>query len=102
MTRRIARRTYPKISTMPRQQTEATAHLEMYKLLVEKQRLEQELQSLDQRQQQIHERLGVLESQVAELEQTATKIERVQSAMVQPAAQPSQAANSFDTWTLEY
>lgn len=98
MTRRIARRIYPKVSTMPRQQTEATAHLEMYKLLVEKQRLQQELQTLDQRQQQIHERLAVLEGQVAGLEQTTAKLQ-VQSVGV--VAQPKPDSN-FNTWTLEY
>jgi chromosome segregation ATPase len=72
---RQARKIYPKISTMPRPQSEATAHLEMYKLLVEKNRLQQELTSLDQRQQQITERLAGLESQVKQLESTAKQLQ---------------------------
>jgi hypothetical protein len=108
---RVAR-TFPKISTMPRNQTAATAHLEMYKLLVEKQRLELELETLEQRQQQIIERLTSLEAQVGDLEQT-TQI--VQAAVVNgqiggkrtlrlaPAAKPAaQPAAQFETLFLEY
>jgi len=53
---------------MPRQKTEAAAFLDLYKLVIEKKRLQQELQSLAQRRQQITNRLAVLDSQVAELE----------------------------------
>lgn len=64
----------PKISTMPRQQSEAAAFLDIYKLVIEKKRLEQELQSMDQRRQQILDRLVVLNSQVSNLEHTVHQI----------------------------
>ena len=41
--------TLPKISTMPRQKTEATLYRSLYQLAVEKKRLQEELESLGQR-----------------------------------------------------
>ncbi len=104
-----AARAFPKISTMPRKQTAATAHLELYKLLIEKQRLEQELETLEQRQQQITERLTALESEVGALEQTTQQVQAVQAAQAngvavrRPTARPvAQPAAQFDTMFLEY
>ncbi|GAB4370126.1 MAG: hypothetical protein Kow00121_10620 [Elainellaceae cyanobacterium] len=78
--RRIAKgQIRPKISTMPRQQSEAAAVLDVYKLVIEKKRLEQELQGIDQRRQQILDRLATLESQVAGLEQTAHQLRSIES-----------------------
>lgn len=63
----------PKISTMPRPQTEATACLHLYKLAIEKKRLQHELDVIEQRRHRIQKRLSFLESQVAEMQQvTAT------------------------------
>lgn len=64
MTAHRPRKIVPKISTLPRQQSEASQHLERYKLAVEKARLQQELQALTIRQQQIKDRLGVLNQQL--------------------------------------
>ncbi len=103
----------PKISTMPRQQSEAAAFLDIYKLVIEKKRLQQELQSMDQRREQIITRLGVLDAQVTELEKAAhqlrdaTAIESAEgtSAPVPRSsshlAQPIQTGE-FDTLFLEY
>lgn len=72
MRRNLAKgRIAPKISTMPRQQTEAAAFLDIYKLVIEKKRLQQELDGMDQRRQQILNRLAVLNQQVSDLEKTA-------------------------------
>lgn len=64
----------PKISTMPRQKTEAAAILDLYKLVVEKKRLQQELGNLEQRRQQIDQRLAVLERQIVVTEQDVEKL----------------------------
>lgn len=61
----------PKLSTMPRPQTEATAYLNLYKLAIEKKRLQYELDSIEQRRHRIQKRLSFLESQVAEVQQAA-------------------------------
>jgi len=96
------RKIVPKISTLPRKKTEASQHLECYKLAVEKARLQQELQALAVRQRQIKDRLGVLEQQLGQT-QPAPKLE--------DASQPTtrvyrperpQAGGSFNTVTLDY
>ncbi len=54
----------PKLSTMPTQRSEARVHLNVYKLAVEKERLEQELINLETRSKQLKERLNVLNHQM--------------------------------------
>jgi chromosome segregation ATPase len=58
----------PKISTMPRQKTEAAAFLDLHKITVEKKRLQQELHSLDERRAIIQQRLDVINEQVVGIE----------------------------------
>lgn len=101
MTRKLTRaKSYPKISTMPRAQSEATAHLEMYKLLVEKKRLQQELESIDRRRCEILERLTVLQTEVDQLGIPPAHPTVQPSA---PQAKPhEQAHDSFSTFVLEY
>ena len=53
----------PKISSIPRQRSEATTYLTIYKNVVEKERLQKELENLERRCNQIKERLAVLEEQ---------------------------------------
>jgi chromosome segregation ATPase len=106
-------RILPKISTMPRQQSEAAVVLDIYKLAIDKERLQQELQGIEQRRQQILQRLEVLETQVDQLEGQAHHLREpialrspaqqifrpVRSAQFTRAAQP---AEQFDTLFLEY
>ena len=54
----------PKLSSMPVQRSQARVHLNVYKLAVEKERLEQELVNLETRRQQLRERLGILNNQM--------------------------------------
>ncbi len=61
----------PKISTMPRQASEEATLLDIYKLVVEKKRLQQELESIEIRQGQIKNHLGTLEQQIQTLESRA-------------------------------
>lgn len=53
----------PKASNIPRRQTAANAHLEAYKLAIEKERLERELATIEDRKQQILQRLSQIDSQ---------------------------------------
>lgn len=57
----------PKISTMPRQKTEATAYLNIYKLTVEKTRLQEEVKHMEERKAQILQRLDCINQEVAAL-----------------------------------
>ncbi|MBD1870148.1 hypothetical protein H6F93_26860 [Leptolyngbya sp. FACHB-671] len=103
----------PKISTMPRPKTEATAFLDLYKLVIEKKRLQQELQSLEQRRQQISDRIAVLDDQVAELENNVQQMrEEVPTVAAEPTIRSSvktakmaiapSPPDTFNTLFLEY
>jgi cell division septum initiation protein DivIVA len=75
----------PKISTMPRQQTEAAAYLDIYKLVIEKKRLRQELEGMDDRHQQIVDRLVILEQHITALEKTAHQVRDAEANSTNPA-----------------
>ncbi|MEH1859248.1 MAG: hypothetical protein V7L21_14905 [Nostoc sp.] len=60
-----------KLSTMPPQRSQATVYLNAYKMMLEKERLEQELEKLEARRHQIQQRLAILNSQtIAEEDMT--------------------------------
>lgn len=100
----------PKISSMPRQKSEAAAFLDIYKLVVEKKRLQQELNSIETRQGQIHARLNVLEQQIQTLENRAQALRQagklpeaearaIEKTLHSAVAEPS---GQFKTITLDY
>ncbi len=64
----------PKVSTLPRQKIEASAYLDIYKLVSEKKRPQQELAQVEQRHDRILKRPETLESQLLGLEQTAQQL----------------------------
>jgi len=104
----------PKISTMPRQQTEAAAYLDIYKLVIEKKRLRQELEGMDDRRQQICDRLIILEQHITSLEKTAHQVRDAEATPVKPASpqlpasplpvhKPTKLTDAaFDTLFLNY
>jgi phage shock protein A len=107
MRRNIARSGIrPKISTMPRQKTEAAFLLDLYKLMVEKKRLQQELQSLDERRRQICDRMAILEQRTAELEQNVQQMRSADNTVSPssklPLSKPTSPSGNFDTLFLEY
>lgn len=96
----------PKISTMPRQKTEAAALLDLYKLAIEKKRLQQELHSMEARREQIQQRLLVLDRQVAGLEVSIEHLRQDHPAAPVPfrAQKPvtHPATDTFDMQFLDY
>lgn len=96
----------PKISTMPRPRSESAAFLDIYKLTVEKKRLEHELIALDQRRQQICQRLAVLNDQVNGLENTVDQLRQEDGSPIQAAPSTtyhrSESNSTFDTILLDY
>jgi predicted nucleic acid-binding Zn-ribbon protein len=119
--KRPPHRIQPKISTMPRQRSEAAHYLDIYKLTIEKKRLRQELVTIEQRRHRIQERLDLLEEQVATLEQgaqdlrTETSLSAPHSHIYPPAqgkqerwtktdpkGSSSQDGAPFDLLTLDY
>ncbi|UBF25974.1 hypothetical protein K9N68_31295 [Kovacikia minuta CCNUW1] len=96
-------RTRPQISTMPRQNTEASAYLDIYKLVNEKKRLQKELVSLEQRRDRIQTRLQAIESQIGELKESADRLQDASPAAPKPMTQGQPVElGSFNTLFLEY
>ncbi|MGE5656938.1 MAG: hypothetical protein ACM37W_10005 [Actinomycetota bacterium] len=94
----------PKISTMPRKQSEASMQLEVYRLVTEKQRLENELRFIEQRRHQVRKRLGTLNNEISQAEK---KIQNLQSDTPEIPKLISHAdaippAKKFETFELEY
>ena len=89
---------------MPRQQTEATVYLDVYKLVVERKRLQQEQQNIEQRSQQINQRLGQLDQQSAALETTLQQMRSgiVPEARSLPSQTKAEQPEAFDMLFLEY
>jgi len=90
----------PKVSTMPRQKTEAAAYLDIYKLVTERKRLEQELDVLEQRRERILQRLDVLAQQTQALEASAQDLRAAGSQGCAPH-QPGDV-NPGDKYSLLY
>lgn len=91
---------------MPRPQTEAAAFLNIYKLVVEKKRLQAGLASMDERRQQIGDRLMVLESQIAYMETVVQHLRPIPtptSPQPLPGATPSgDSCHTFDMLFEDY
>lgn len=97
----------PKISTMPRQKSEAAAFLDIYKVTVEKKRLQQEIQTIDQRRVTICQRIAALDSQLEALEQTVQQMrndssEESRSLFATDTDSDSPTTTGFSTFTLDY
>ncbi|WP_052050129.1 hypothetical protein [Leptolyngbya sp. KIOST-1] len=115
--KRAPRRIFPKVSTMPRQQTEAAQYLDMYKLTVEKKRLQQELEYIDERRQRLCDRLAEIEQATEGLDVQAIHLRqktqapaaaRPQNAHFAPSAnvylpeRSSQVPEDYNTLMLDY
>ncbi|MBP0028615.1 hypothetical protein [Roseofilum sp. Guam] len=108
MKRPISRRSIPpKISTIPRQQSEASDYLNLYQLAVEKQRLSQELQTIEQRSQQIEKRLAVINHQMDRLKKNtpspgATGVSNPSLPGLNPTKKSSGRSTGYETFMLDY
>jgi hypothetical protein len=96
-------RTLPKFSTMPRQKSELVAGVDIYKLLIEKKRLQQELEMMEQRRQQIYQRLAVLENQlVSQTNSIQQQGENPPASGNVPVPAPSPQPANLQSFMLEY
>lgn len=105
----------PKISTMPRNQTEASEQLELYKMVTKRQRMQQELQFMEKRLEQLRQELSVLDNQIENTEKTIQNLrqnteEKIPTlrqrtpSSTQSATRPKIGSESsnFQTFYLEY
>ena len=120
MQRRPSRRKItPKISSLPRHNSEVADYLRMYQITLEKRRLEQELDNLDLRREQIHQRLSMLNEEMGEIinstkfqlenpEATPPKVatsrrDLVQRIQKKPTPKPQESqSDRFHAFLLEY
>jgi predicted nucleic acid-binding Zn-ribbon protein len=98
----------PKISTMPRPQTEAATYLDIYKLVNEKKRLQQEFGTLEERRERIQDRIAEITAEIANLEVTAHQLrdrdeaEATNPTPVTPKPSHPVTSDNFKTLYLEY
>lgn len=104
-------RIHPKVSTMPRQRSEAAQYLDLYKLTVEKTRLSQELLNIEKRRDRIQERLETLEHQIKDVKTQRLRQPQTASepnSIIYPPAYYADTQNgslddpNFETVTLDY
>ena len=60
----------PKISTMPRLKSETSEQLKLYKMVSDKQRVQQELKFMAERMEQLKQQLNHLDTQIEETERS--------------------------------
>ncbi|MGE5655726.1 MAG: gas vesicle protein [Actinomycetota bacterium] len=97
----------PKISTMPRNQSEASIQLDLYKLVTEKQRIEQELRLVEQRNQQLNQRLSILVAQISDAQEKFRELSQNSPTTTPITPTPTRIYNlpnleTFETVYLEY
>ena len=106
--RNLKTATTKRIHTKPPQR--GTAHLDMYLLGKEKQRLEQERANLDERRARIQDRLAGIAEELARLRQVAQREEagrasdgaQLETSGVPGQPSPGQAKRRWKTMSLEY
>jgi len=104
-------RIHPKVSTMPRQQSESSHYLNLYKLTVERKRLKQELASLNKRRDRIQDRLTVLDQDINVLTDEARELGEDKTSAPQSLSEPNSViyppatakqSDPYKTVTLDY
>ncbi|MEO1070109.1 MAG: hypothetical protein AAFW95_13490 [Cyanobacteria bacterium J06638_6] len=86
---------------MPRQATEAAQYLDLYKLTVEKKRLEQELGYIDERRQRLCDRLAEINQETEALDAQATTLRQPTSHSAAPRSQGGDFAPSANIYLPE-
>jgi phage shock protein A len=93
----------PKITTMPRNQSEASNQLELYKLVTEQQRIKQELAFIEQRSVLLKQRLCTLKTQIDTTDNNIKQLRHSESTV--PAITRPKTffqTNNYQTFEIEY
>ena len=106
---RLPRPIRSKISTMPRKQSEADNQLELYKLITEKQRIQEKLEVMERQIEQLKSRLTFVTEQIETTEQSIQSLRTVNPPIVAKkpdspktvAHSPNNSSN-FQAFYLEY
>ncbi len=92
----------PKISSMPRQKTDSSVYLDLYKLSIEKSRLQQELETMERRGEEIQKHMVVLEQHMARLQQNGENHGEVVIAKSKVSVKSTSEGLPVDTIFLDY
>ncbi|NCQ83428.1 MAG: gas vesicle protein [Microcystis aeruginosa W13-18] len=108
-TTRSSRSIRSKISTMPRKQSEADQQLELYKLITEKQRIQEKLEIMERQIQQLKSRLTFVTDQIETTEQSIQNLRTVNPPSLakkpdspKTVAHSSNNSSNFQAFYLEY
>ncbi|MEY3401345.1 MAG: gas vesicle protein [Cyanobacteriota bacterium] len=93
-----------KVSTMPRNQSDASSQLELYKMVTEKQRIQRELCYIKERTTVLQQRLDILNGQIEDTERTIKKFRQPQPSATQNivSANTFVESNNYQTFEIEY
>lgn len=101
-----------KISTMPRKQSEADHQLELYKLITEKQRIQEKLEMMERQIQQLKNRLTFVTEQIETTEQSIQSLRTANPPSLSLAKKPDSPktvthssnnnSSNFQAFYLEY
>jgi predicted nucleic acid-binding Zn-ribbon protein len=93
-----------KVSTMPRNLTDSSCQLELYKKVTEKQRIQRELYSIKDRMFILQKRLDALNNEIEETEKTINKLRQPQSRTVENIVRSNSSTqpNTYHTFDIEY
>ncbi|TRU22386.1 MAG: gas vesicle protein [Microcystis aeruginosa Ma_SC_T_19800800_S464] len=98
-----------KISTMPRKQSEADHQLELYKLITEKQRIQEKLEMMERQIQQLKNRLTFVTEQIETTEQSIQNLRTANPPSVakkpdspKTVTHSSNNSSNFQAFYLEY
>ncbi|WP_413173337.1 gas vesicle protein [Anabaena azotica] len=96
-----------KVSTMPRNKTDASSQLELYKMVTEKQRIQRELYGIKERMFVLQQRLDVLNNQIEDTEKTIHKLRNphsTHSTISQNIVRSNSSSepHTYNTFEIEY
>ena len=93
-----------KVSTMPRNQSDASSQLELYKMVTEKQRIQRELCYIKERTNVLQQRLDILNGQIEDTEKTIKKLRQPQPSATQNIVSSNTfvESNNYQTFEIEY
>jgi predicted nucleic acid-binding Zn-ribbon protein len=93
-----------RISTMPRNKSDASSQLDLYKLVTEKQRINRELSGIKERMTVLQKSLDVLNQEIEATERTINKLRQTNPKTTDKFIRSNilEEANNYHAFEIEY
>jgi len=93
-----------RVSTMPRNKSESSTQLELYKKVIEKQRIHREMHLITDQIVLLQKRLDALSNQMHETEKTINQLRQSDSSFTQSTSPPNilSSSNNYQNFEIEY